>query len=251
MSHPRAFAALALASASLSLAACSVMAVDGEVIDAMGDGVPGAMVTAVGTPCTALTDDAGKFALECQPGTYKLVISAQGYTTEELDIEATERKRYNSGKHLLVKIPESRGLFLLKDGAYTEMAPGFVERTLTKDGKLTHRKMCLNPDRGEANELPAGLHALFDYEHPGWKPFKLDAEGCAYRDTKNEKLRWTVEYREKAEYETKEYNPGKEIALLKLEPGDYFIADWDKGFFNSVDSKEDKHSYTGFWLKVR
>ena len=41
------------------------------------------------------------------------------------------------------------------------------------------------------------------------------------------------------------------MALLTLETGDYFIANWDRGFFNAVDKKEDKHSYTGFWLQVR
>ena len=227
------------------------MAVDGEVVDALGAPLPGARVTAVGTPCSARTDETGRFALECQPGTYRLVVSAEGYTTEEVDIEATERKRYDSGRHLLVKIPDERGLFLLRDGQYTAMEPGFVERTLVRDGKLTHRRMCLNAERGTPNTLPAGVHALFDYEHPGWRPFKLDADGCAYRDTKNEKHRWEVEYREKAPFETKQFNPGKEVALLTLETGDYFIANWDRGFFNAVDKKEDKHSYTGFWLQVR
>lgn len=227
------------------------MAVDGEVVDALGAPLVGARITAVGTPCSAQSEENGRFSLECQPGTHKLVISAEGYTTEEVDVEAPERKRYDAGKHLLIKVPEERGLFLLSEGLYTTMDAGFLERTLEKSGQRTHRKMCLNPERGAPNTLAAGVHALFDYEHPGWRPFKLDAEGCAYRDTKNAKHRWEVGYREKAPVETKQFNPGKEVALLTLEAGDYFIADWDKGFFNAVDKKEDKHSYSGFWLQVR
>lgn len=240
-----------LAVALLALTGCSKMAVDGTVVDAQGQPIEGAMVTAVGTPCTTTSGPEGAFSLECQPAEHKLIISAEGYTTEDLDVEATERKRYEIGKKVLIKIPDERGLHLLQDGAYTTMKGGYLERQLVKEGGLTHRAMCLNPDRGEPNELGSGVHALFDYEHPGWRPFKLDAEGCAYRDTKNEQHKWTVEYREKANYETREVNDGKTIVLLELPPGDYFIADWDKGFFNAVDLKEDRHSYTGAWLRVK
>ena len=131
------------------------------------------------------------------------------------------------------------------------MKDGFLERVLDKDGPLTRRSMCLNPERGEPNELAAGTHAMFDYEHPGWRPFKLDADGCAYRDTKDADHKWTVNYREKAATETREVNRGKTIALIELKPGDYFIANWDKGFFNAVDLKTDRHSYSGHWIRVR
>jgi len=236
--------------APLLLVGCSKMAVDGTVLDANGQPIAGAMVTAMGTPCTTQSQADGTFSLECQPAAHDLVISAEGYTTEDFSVEALERKRYDIGKKILIKIPDERGLHLLQDGSYTTMKAGFLERRLEKDGLLTHRAMCLNPERGEPNKLGSGVHAMFDFEHPGWRPFKLDPEGCAYRDTKDEKLKWTVEYREKAATETREVNQGKTIVLMELAPGDYFIADWDKGFFNAADTKADRHSYTGYWLRV-
>ena len=236
--------------ASLALTGCSKMAIDGVVVDANGKPLAGAMISTVGTPCNARSGEDGKFSLECPPGSYQIIISAEGYTSEDLDYEATERKRYDLGKKVLIKIPDEKGLHLLQGGTYVQMTAGFLNRNLEKDGNLVHRSMCLDRERSQPNALAAGPHALFDYEHPGWRPFLLDADGCAYRDTKNEKMQWTVEYREKADYETREINNGKTIALMALKPGDYFIADWDKGFFTAVDLKEDRHSYTGYWIHV-
>lgn len=235
---------------TLLASGCGKMAIDGEVVDAKGAPLADVSVTAVGSPCYTRSDAAGKFALECQPGTHTVVISAEGFTSEEFTQDASERKRYDSGRHLLIQVPEKHGLHLFADNEYTEMRPGRLARSLATEGKLTHRAVCLDADKSEANTLAAGTHALFDFEHPGWRPFKLDADGCAYRDTKNERHQWSVTYREKAPYEVKTINEGKQIALMQLTAGDYFIADW-KGFFVGADQKEQKYSYTGYWLKVR
>jgi hypothetical protein len=244
------------------------MAIDGTVVDADGAPIAGATVSAMpattastdedgnvsvqgaGRICQGRTDATGAFALECLPSTYDLIVSAEGFTSEEFQVEAPERKRYDVGKQLLVKIPAKEGLFLKQGTAYVEMAPGRVLRATEKKSGLLHRRFCLDTEAGEPTELAAGVHAFFDNEHQGWRPFKLDADGCAYRDTKNEQHQWTVEYREKAAYETRELNRGKTVALMKLPAGDYFIADW-KGFFQKDPDRSRKDAYTGHWLKVR
>jgi hypothetical protein len=262
MAQERASLLLSLPLWGATLTACGPMALDGAVIDADGKPIVGATVSAMpiaaeaadgaattGRLCHATSDDDGRYSVECPPGNYQVVVSAEGYTSEDLDVEAAERKRYDLGKQLLVKIPEEKGLFLKKGAAYEAMAPGHVIRTTEKDGKLTHRRFCVDPEGGGPNTLSTGLHALFDYEHPGWRPWIVDAEGCVYKDTKNEQHQWTVEYREKAAYETRQLNVGKEIALMQLPPGQYFIADW-KGFFQKSPDKERKEAYTGYWLVV-
>jgi hypothetical protein len=244
------------------------MAIDGTVVDADGQPIEGATVSAmpattattdadgnvtvdgVGRICQGRTDATGTFSLACPPNTYDVVVSAEGYTSEELQVEAPERKRYDVGKQLLVKVPEAKGLFLKQGTAYAEMAPGRLLRATEKKDGLLHRRFCLDEAGGGPTELAAGVHALFDHEHPGWRPFRLDAEGCAYRDTKDDKHRWTVQYREKAAYQTRELNRGRTIALMELPAGDYFIADW-KGFFQKSADKTAGEAYTGYWLKVR
>ncbi|MCK6517000.1 carboxypeptidase-like regulatory domain-containing protein, partial [Myxococcota bacterium] len=90
--------------------ACGKMAIDGEVVDAAGSPVVGARIGAVGSLCEAHTDDAGKFAFECTPGPYDLSITMPGYIGEAVPtVQATERKRYDVGRRLLVKVPEQEG----------------------------------------------------------------------------------------------------------------------------------------------
>lgn len=231
------------------LAGCSEMVIDGEVVDARGQPVVGASVTAAGTVCSTATGADGGFALACEPGTHTVVVSAPGFTSEEFTQAAPETENYDSGRHLLVRVPKTRGLHLFVDSAYESMKPGRLSRTLTEAGPVIHRAVCLDRDASEANPVAVGAHTLFDYEHPGWRPFRLDDEGCAFRDRKDAKHRWTEVYKDKPPYDVRTLNEGKSIATVQLAPGDYFIADW-KGFFVGADEREARHSYTGYWLHV-
>jgi uncharacterized membrane protein len=238
---------VALACVALLQAGCGKMAVDGEVVDAHGQAIPGARVASIGTQCFAKVGDDGKFALPCTPGEHTLVISAQGYTSAETRLSAPDRERYDLGKTVLVLIPKEKGLFKFKDHAYVPLVPGRLSRKLERDGGEVHRSFCLDKSQSTANSFKAGVHPFFDYEHMGWRPFKLDAKGCAYRDTKNSRHKWTVHQREKAPFEVEKINRGKRVALITLEKGEYFMADW-KGFFTPAN--DDKGSYTGAWITV-
>jgi hypothetical protein len=226
---------------------CSPMAIEGEVVDVTGAPIEDALITAMETPCNALTDAEGQFNLVCQPGTYKLVVSVQGYLTKTEIYEATERKRYKAGKFVLVKIPNGKGLFMFSGNEYIPMKPGRLERKLEADGVKRKRAYCIERAGSEPNVIKAGAVPFFDNETAGWRPFRLDDEGCAYRDSRNASGKWEVVYREKPPYEEKRLSERKKIARIQFTPGEYFIADW-KGFF-VVDPKQ-KHRYTGHWIKT-
>jgi hypothetical protein len=229
------------------LAGCSKMAVDGEVVDASGQPIAGARISSIGTQCFAKTSAEGIFALPCTPGEHTLVIMAPGYTSEEVRLSAPDRERYDLGKTVLVLIPKGKGLFKFEDHAYVALTPGRLTRTLDREGGEVHRSFCLDRTKSTANSFAPGVHPFFDHEHLGWRPFKLDEDGCAYRDTKDSRHKWTVHQREKAPFEVKKINRGKRVALIKLARGQYFIADW-KGFFTPAEG--DKGSYTGAWITV-
>jgi len=118
-------------------------------------------------------------------------------------------------------------------------------RNFHKDDDGNHRSFCLDQANSEANTVPAGVQGFFDYEHEGWRAFRLNADGCAYKDTKDSSGKYTVHYREKAEFQGKELNRGKSVILMDLKKGQYFIADW-KGFFQPAPGE--KRTYTGYWV---
>jgi hypothetical protein len=234
-----------LATMALLAMGCQKMAVDGEVVNARGEPLVGASVTAMGTQCQATVNEKGTFALACVPDRHRLVVHLEGYTSEEILIDAQEHKRYDVGKTVLVKIPEAKGLFLFSEKEYVAMKPGRLGRNHEPDGEGYHRSFCLDEARSEANKVSAGVQGFFDYEHEGWKPFRLDADGCAYKDSKDSSGKYTVHYREKAKFQGKQLNRGKSVILMELKKGQYFIADW-KGFFQPPPGE--KHTYTGYWV---
>ncbi len=239
-------AALLLA---LALTGCGQMAIDGELVDAGGKPLAGARVTAMGSTCATTSGDDGKFSLPCPTGTYDLLITKEGYIEVKEQLDATERERYNIGKKVMIAIPDSKGLFWFQDDVYQPLHPGFLTRDIQRTAEGKTRAYCLDQDASEANSLAAGVHAFFDNETDGWRPFRLDEAGCAYRDAQDERGRWTVSYKEKPDFEERTLEAGKKIAFIELTAGDYFIADWDNGFFTTAEG--DKKHYTGFWLTVR
>jgi hypothetical protein len=226
---------------------CGNTAIEGTLVDVQGNGIDGAMVTAVGTQCSAVTDQKGAYDLTCAAGTHKLVMSKQGYLTEELMVEAPERKRYSGGNTILVKIPEDKGLFIFSKSAYQAMQRGRLTRQLSGKGMKKKRAYCLDKDTSQPNAIAPGVVPFFDNDAPGWRPFRLDAQGCAYRDARNERGSWVVEYREKPNLEEQKLSDTMKLSRLQLTPGDYFIADW-RGFF--VANAEDPLAYGGYWVTV-
>jgi len=231
----------------LALVGCGQMAIDGEIIDVSGAPLVGAQVNLIGSTCNTQVGEDGHFALPCTPGSYIVVINKPGYIEFKVDLEATEPERYDIGKQTLVAIPESKGLFLFEDNQYKTMEAAYLTRTIT-NGAQKSRRYCLDREGSTATLLPPGQHTLFDNESPGWRPFLLDADGCAYRDQRNDKARWEVVCKEKPAYEERTLEREKKVAVIDLPAGDYFIANWDQGFFTTDPA--DKHRYLGFWLHV-
>ncbi len=243
---------LLAAGAALSVTGCSRMAIDGQVADVAGEPIVGAMVSAVGgAQCQSQTDETGSFELVCSPQHYEIHIGKTGYIPEVLeDFDASERKRYEVGKRTLIKIPSERGLTRFKGNEYVAMERGWLEKS-TAGGKSGYRHYCLKGDV-PVNTLVAGLNPFFDYESEGWKVFRLDDEGCAYRMSPDPtgKRKWKVDYADRPTWETRELETGKDIVIMDLPAGRYFIADWNKGFFSKGKLADGQEGYLGFLVET-
>ena len=176
-----------------ALAGCGSMAIDGQVVDGRGKPASGAMVSILGTRCTAIADADGTFAIPCDPGDYTIVITQAGYTTREVALQALESKRYDLGKQVLTQIPAEKGLFIYTSDAYAPLNPGRLKRQLAEGPEGTTRSYCLDRENSEVNTVSAGELTLFDNDAVGWRPFTLDAEGCAYRDIRGPTSQWCSE----------------------------------------------------------
>lgn len=234
----------------LNLFACTRMAIDGQVVDVTGTPIEGAMVTAVGQPCMTSTDAEGMFALTCSPGVYTLTVGYSGYMSEEWpDYDASEHKRFELGKIVLVKIPIEKGLLRFSANEYLPMETGHIDIQKGGVGLKAFKHYCIEGDDVPVNLVPAGTVPFFDHDHVGWKAWRLDEEGCAYRMAPANKTRWEKTYGTTADVTKRKVEETKHIVLMTLEPGEYFIADWDQGFFTPNRDKE-IGGYTGIYVRA-
>ena len=227
---------------------CGEMTITGTILNGEGAPISDATVTAKGTECAATSSQDGQFRITCEPGTHTLVISKAGYLSESFSLEAQQRQEYPSGSKVLSKLPQDTGLFLFTNRVTRTLSPGNLVRRHEGKGLKKTRSYCLDQATSEPNVLKPGMTPLLDHQARAWRPFRLDAEGCAYRDARNERGSWVVEYREKPDIEEKKISESMSIARIQLKPGQYFIANW-KGFFEA-NKGEKQDTYGGYWLTV-
>ncbi len=128
------------------------------------------------------------------------------------------------------------------------MKPGRLERR-TGDATLeTWRAYCLAPALSEANRLAPGSYPFLDHASPGWRAFRLDEDGCAYRMSPTSGGQWGVDYAVAPKYEVEPANADTTVVTFHLEPGSYFVADWRAGFFTAAP--DDPMHYGGYWIEV-
>lgn len=133
---------------------CYRNVVSGEVVDMMGEALPGVAVTVPGTPYQDLTNTLGLYAVRVEPGRTKLKFSKTGYTSSELMLEEVVRGRRKAPVVTLWNLPRGKGVFFLEGNRYhaiesvrpgtygkflgTEAAP----QTMTSDARpriIAHR----------------------------------------------------------------------------------------------------------------
>ena len=235
--------------------ACGSTRFEGTVVDVTGAPMTGATLTVVGHPCQAIVRADGGFDLPCSPGVYDISLGQTGYISETWsNYEANEKKTYDLGETVLVRIPDEKGLLVFKGGTYTAMERGFLVKSSGGRGKNQYRHYCLPENADERmpiNAFPAGKVAFFDNASGGWRPWRLDEAGCAYKMSPSSETRWSVDFSDKAEWTKTELAPEKSLVVMTLEPGRYFISDWSNGFFQKGPTDDEKLAgYGGFYLKV-
>jgi hypothetical protein len=229
------------------LAGCSTMTVEGLVVDGSGEALSKATVKANGTDCSAVTSDQGVFSLACEPGSLTLTIAHSTYFTHTAEMSAMERRSYSLPKTTLIKKPKEDGLYVFKNDAYIGLDSGRLKRSMTTSGPAKARTYCLDRETSAPNSIPAGTTRFVDHNADSWRLFRLDAQGCAYRDARDENGRWNVEYRDRPQLEREDIDDGMAILKGSLPKGEYFVADWG-GFF--VADPSEAGSYSGRWLRV-
>ena len=90
----------------------------------------------------------------------------------------------------LIRTPKDSGLYVLKGADVLPLPTARLKReTKTIEG-TKRRRYCITGPRGKALPVPAGDTQFLDVNAAPWRLFKLDVDGCAYKDAKDTKGRW-------------------------------------------------------------
>lgn len=242
---PRSAALLIL----LATTGCRGMSITGTVTDPAGNPVPDARIAVVGQLCFAHSDAEGIFELKCDPGEYEVAIAKAGYISNELDIDASERRNYDVGIRTLIAIPHGQGVFLFDGADYIDMEPGYVHRTTSRDG--ARRAYCMLED-APANKVPSGRVSFFDKEADDWLLFRLDDDRCA-RILEPGPNGWKIAWNDTPDPVVLDVGLEQSVHLFDLEPGEHFLAWWHRGSFaqdKKASEQRNDRLYLGYRITV-
>jgi hypothetical protein len=164
-----------------------------------------------------------------------------------LSAELEEGRTLHLPPVVLHQLPAEPGLFRRGPAGFVALDRAYLRR-VDDAGRVAQRSFCLEGVGARPVELPAAAVELLAHEHPGWRLFRLDPEGCAWREEREGELRWRKVWDGGMEAEVLEVGKGLRQILLQLSAGDYFLADWD-GYFRGAEGAG-LPRYGGHWLRA-
>ena len=227
--------------------ACQPSQISGTVLDSAGNGVSGVTVSIEGTNSTDVTTADGVYQLDLRAGEVIINVQHPDFFSRIHTIQIDESAPRQLKPTVLVRKPADNGLFVLQDASLLPLRLGSLTRDTQTKGPAKKRRFCLDRTKSEATPLPVGRARLADKNASPWRLFRLDGDGCAYRDARDSNGRWVVEYRDRPDLVQQSRDDGIALHDVQLAKGEYFIADW-AGFF--VAEPDNDGRYTGRWIQV-
>lgn len=146
--------------ASLALLGCGEQEpqLTGIVLDIWGNPIRGAQVQIENTRLAAISSDSGAYAVPYVPGSFSLLISADGYNSRRVELNVAEAMEYPLDDTRLYKRPDSAGLFLVGARAYIPLIESDLEWS---DDSQNRRTWTLRyPDYENDTEVASELKEL-------------------------------------------------------------------------------------------
>lgn len=226
---------------------CASPRVEGYVVDHSGQGIVGVSVAAKAGASVVKTDEAGRYALPLSPGQQTLSFTHPDFFQWSTTVNVAPDAATVLPHRTLIRTPDGTGLYVLSGAEVLPLSPARLKRqTRTVEGSKL-RSYCISGPQEASTTIPKGETHFVDMNSSSWRLFKLDSDGCAYRDAKDADGRWVVQYRDKPDVQPNRSPDEAAFSAARLDAGTYFVADWG-GFF--VSDPDDPEHYTGRLLRI-
>lgn len=224
----------------------------GQAVDPGGNGIEGALVTVVGTLCQARTDAQGGFDLSCAQarGDARVSIGQTGYVSVERELSIADGQAHPLGTLVLDGIPEAQGVSLRRGATYEQPPVVHLVKAM-QDRPETVASFCLSDNAAEAFTVDGDELVVFDKQHPGWRLWRVEDDGCVYKKKRIDRGEWERILGDKLEASIRDVGSDQRIARFTLEPGRYFLGNWSNGFFAPDDAVDARAvHYAGHLIAV-
>jgi len=216
-------------------------------VDNAGQGIPGVTITAEGGVAPVVTDTTGRYVLEASSGQRTLTFTHPDFFSHSETVQVASDAATELPQRALIRTPDGTGLYVLSGTEVLPLPAARLKRQTRSVQGSKLRSYCISGPKGTATPVPAGETQFVDMTASPWRLFKLDSDGCAYRDARDPAGRWVVQYRDKPAVVPSHTQSNAAFTAATLAEGTYFVADWG-GFF--VSDPEDPDHYTGRLLRI-
>ena len=146
--------------AIIGSASCNRPVIQGQVVNAEGEKLPGVAVNSVGNDFSDLTNTLGEYQVRYRPGDVVLEFAKTGYTPARLELSVEKSARVHPPLVEMWRLPIFSGVYLLESFNYRE-SPGLELKTYytENDDPIlgTQREIVLTTDKKEPLIVSYGL----------------------------------------------------------------------------------------------
>jgi len=232
----------------IAILGCGSTTLNGVIEDAQSNPIANASVSADHTEgCATTTDENGQFLLECLPGTWTITVTSDGHLSEVQSIAVAERSKTTLPTVRMTAMPAGDGMYILSSGVFEPLSQMNLERKTRTNGKAKKRAFCVQKEQYSPAIASDESVTVLAKNTGDWRPFRMDANGCAYRDAKTADGHWVVEHQDQPTLQAQTIDETVTIHRFNVPAGDYFLADW-AGFFVPIAASS--NIYKGHWIQI-
>jgi hypothetical protein len=120
------------------LVSCDRHIIEGSVVNAQGEALPGVAARLEGSEKQTLTDALGRYSMTSAASGLTLRFLKNGYTAASLSVQAGQRLRVEAPRVTLWNLPDSKGVFLFEDFRYRPVLFAEAQQYMTPAKSLLY-----------------------------------------------------------------------------------------------------------------
>ena len=203
---------------------CSKTGISGQVIDPAGKALEGVTIKVDKSSFSTLTDAEGDYIIDYAPGSFKLIFSKDGFTTQKLELNIANKTLFPAESIKMYPIPKKKGVYLLDGNQLVALRPYTIRKSEWKRANKNYTVYNVKfDDYSDIPTIESETVNIIDTSPESIKFARLGGDG----QIENYSSEWMdIKYLYNGFIDDKRQKIGEEQILLRtinVEPGFYAL----------------------------